>query len=73
MFKKIFQPFNTSLNVLLVSVSVEYSSTTYTTSENEGIVQLTVAILDPPSRAAPRTFTLVARTEDGTASRFLLL
>ena len=67
-----FQPLNTSLNVLLVSVSVGYSPATYTTSENEGIVELTVAILDPPSRAAPRPFTLVTRTEDGTASRFLL-
>ena len=62
MLKNIFQPFNTSLNVLLVSVSVGYySSATYTTSENEGIVELTVAILDPPSRAAPRPFTLVEK------------
>ena len=54
-----------------MSVSVGYSSAAYTTSENEGIVELPVAILDSPSRAAPRPFTLVGRTEDGTASRFL--
>ena len=39
----------------------------YTTSESEGVVELTVAVLYPQSGRAPKPFTVLTSTEDGTA------
>ena len=54
----------------LVIIAVRYSATTYTASERMGTVQLTLLVVGPSTGGAPRSFTLVANTEDGTASRF---
>ena len=53
-----------------VIITVSYSATTYTASERIGTVQLTLLVVGPPTGGAPHSFTLVANTEDGTASRF---
>ena len=53
-------------------ITVGYSLATYTTTESQGRVDITVVIIQPPARA-PRSFSLFTNTEDGTASisRFL--
>ena len=51
-----------------VIITVSYSATTYTASERMG-TELTLLIVGPPTGGAPRSFTLVANTGDGTASR----
>ena len=53
-----------------VIITIRYSATTYTTSESQGTVQLTLLVVGPSTGGAPRSFTLVTNTEDGTASRF---
>ena len=52
-----------------VIITVRYSATTYTTSESQGTVQLTLLVVGPSTGGTPRSFTLVANTGDGTASR----
>ena len=49
-------------------ITVGYSSATYTASESDKVVVLTLLIIDPSSGRAPRAFTLITSTEDGTAS-----
>ena len=56
---------------LLAVIAVGYNSTMYTTSESEGVVELTVAILYPPSGRAPRPFTVLTSTEDATAGMII--
>ena len=63
------------MNVLIcfsssVIITVRYSAATYTTSESQGTVQLTLLVVGPSTGGAPRSFTLVTNTDDGTASRF---
>ena len=53
-------------------ITVGYSLATYTTTESQGRVDITVVIIQPPSRA-PRSFSLFTNTEDGTASIMLFL
>ena len=50
-------------------ISVGYDPDTYVTTETSGSVNLTVRVFSHPG-GAPRPFTLVVNTEDGTASRF---
>ena len=54
-----------------VPITVGYEFTVYTTSEGEGMVELSVVIFDPPSGGAPRPFTLSINTEDGTAGIYI--
>ena len=54
-----------------VPITVGYEFTVYTTSEGEGMVELSVIIFDPPSGGAPRPFTLSINTEDGTAGIYM--
>ena len=54
-----------------VPITVGYEFTVYTTSEGEGMVELSVVIFDPPSGGAPRPFTLSINTENGTASIYM--
>ena len=53
----------------LEQISVGYDPDTYVTTETSGSVNLTVRVFSHPG-GAPRPFTLVVNTEDGTASRF---
>ena len=66
MLQSIFHPLPT------VPITVGYEFTVYTTSEGEGMVELSVIIFDPLSGGplpggAIRPFTLSVNTEDGTA------
>ena len=54
-----------------VPITVGYEFTVYTTSEGEGMVELSVIIFDPPSGGAPRPFTLSMNTEDDPAGIFM--
>ena len=56
----------------LEQISVGYDPDTYVTTETSGSVNLTVRVFSHPG-GAPRPFTLVVNTEDGTASRFPIL
>ena len=51
--------------------TVGHEFTVYTTTEGEGIVELSVVIFDPPSGGAPQPFTLSINTEDGTAGIYM--
>ena len=53
-------------------ISVGYDPDTYVTTETSGSVNLTVRVFSHPG-GAPRPFTFVVNTEDGTASRFPIL
>ena len=53
----------------LEQIAVGYDPDTYVTTETSGSVNLTVRVFSHPG-GAPRPFTLVVNTEDGTASRF---
>ena len=48
-------------------ITVGYSLATYITTESQRRVEVTV-VIQPPSRRAPRAFSLSTDTEDGTAS-----
>ena len=54
-------------------ITVGYSLVTYTTTESQGRVEVTVIIIQPPSRRAPRSFSIIMNTEDATASKLFLL
>ena len=56
----------------LEQIAVGYDPDTYVTTETSGSVNLTVRVFSHPG-GAPRPFTLVVNTEDGTASRFPIL
>lgn len=71
-YSQLFDSFSTEL------ITVGYEFTSYTTSEGQGYVELSVIIFDPLSGGplpggAPRPFTLSVNTEDGTASMCTLL
>ncbi|CAI8013544.1 hypothetical protein GBAR_LOCUS8570 [Geodia barretti] len=51
-----------------VNINVGYDPISYVASEGQGSVELTIVIFDPPVGGAPRPFTLVINTQDGTAS-----
>ena len=69
----LFYPFPTVL------ITVGYEFTVYTTSEGQGMVELSVIIFEPrpdgtlPPGQAPRPFTLSVSTEDGTAGIYMYL
>jgi hypothetical protein len=50
-----------------VNINVGYDPISYVASEGQGSVVLTIVIFDPPTNGAPRPFTLVINTQDGTA------
>ena len=50
-----------------VVITVGYELTTYTTSEDQEAVNLSIIIFAPPTGGAPRPFTLSVITEDGSA------
>ena len=50
-----------------VNVTVGYEFTVYTTSEGQGMVELSVIIVDPPTGGAPQPFTISVSTKDGSA------
>ena len=60
-----------------VPIYVSYEFTVYTTSEGEGMVELSVVVFDSASGGAlrpggaPRSFTLSINTEDGTAGIYM--
>ena len=54
----------------LEPITVGYDPDTYMTTESDGSVTLTVRVFSHPG-GAPRPFTLVVDTQDGTASMFL--
>ena len=63
-----------------VPIVVGFESTVYTTSESEGMVELSVVlpqtvlpVTDPSMGGAPRPFSLLLSTKDGTASKTVLL
>ena len=56
----------------LEQISVGYDPDTYVTTETSGSVNLTVRVFSHPG-GAPRPFTLVVNTEDGTASMYFQL
>ena len=56
-----------SLSLSAVLITVGYEFTIYTTSEGQGLVELSVVIFDPPTGGAPRQFALSVDTQDGSA------
>ena len=54
-------------------ITVGYEFTVYTTSEGQGVVELSVIIFNPPSGGAPGPFTVSVSTEDNTAGTHTLL
>ena len=50
-----------------VVITVGYELTTYTISEDQGAVNLSVIIFAPPTGGAPRPFSLSVSTGDGSA------
>ena len=55
------------MSFLSEPVTVGYDSDSYVTTETDGSVTLTIRVFSHPA-GAPRPFTLVVNTEDGTAS-----
>ena len=51
-------------------ITVGYDPDLYVTTETDGSVTLTIRVFSHPG-GAPRPFTLVVNTQDGTASMFL--
>ena len=51
-------------------ITVGYDPDSYVTTETAGSVTLNIRVFSHPT-GAPRPFTLVVNTEDGTASMFL--
>ena len=49
-------------------ITVGYDPDSYVTSESTGQLNLTIRVFSHPMTGAPRPFTLVVDTEDGTAS-----
>ena len=52
-------------------ITVGYDPDSYVTTETAGSVTLNIRVFSHPMTGAPRPFTLVVNTEDGTASMFL--
>ena len=51
----------------IVTIVVGYENSVYTTTEQEGAVELCVVILAPETRFAPRSFVLRSSPIDGSA------
>ena len=54
-------------------IEVGYDPDSYTVSESDGSVTLTIRVFSHLTTGAPRPFTLAVNTADGTASMFLEL
>ena len=52
-------------------ITVGYEFTTYTTSEGQGSVELSIIVSNFPTVGAPRPFTLSVSTENGSAGMAL--
>ena len=52
-------------------ITVGYDPDSYVTSESAGQLNLTIRVFSHPMTGAPRPFSLVVNTEDGTASVLL--
>ena len=50
-------------------INIGYETTSYLTSESQGMVELTIVLI--PSGPAPRPFTLFVSTTDNTAGIYL--
>ena len=48
-------------------ITVGYELATYTTSEGEGSLELSITVFNFPTDGTPRPFTLSVSTEDGSA------
>ena len=53
--------------VFIGQIEVGYDPDSYVTSESAGSVELTIRVFSRPG-GAPRPFSLLVNTEDGTAS-----
>ena len=53
-------------------IAVEYDPVIYTTNETVGNMMLTIVVYSHPMEGAPRPFTLIVNTQDGTASMLQL-
>ena len=53
----------------LGAINIGYETTSYLTSESQGVVELTIVLI--PSGPAPRPFTLFVSTTDNTAGIYL--
>ena len=51
----------------LQNITVGFSATLYTTSEDQGSVEISIIISEPTSGGAPRPFSLSLTTQDNTA------
>ena len=49
-------------------ITVGYDPDSYVTSESTGQLNLTIRVYSHPMTGAPRPFSLVVNTKDGTAS-----
>ena len=58
------------VSLLPEPITVGYDPDSYVTTETAGSVTLNIRVFSHPT-GAPRPFTLVVNTEDGTASMFL--
>ena len=56
--------------VYIAPIEVGYEFTQYVTSEGQGAVDLSIIIFEPDAGGAPRPFSLLVSTEDGTASKY---
>ena len=54
----------------IAPITVGYEYTVYTTSEDQGTVELCAIIYDPPSGLAPRDFVILSTIRDGTAGYY---
>ena len=54
-----------------LDIAVGLSATLYTTSENQGSVEISIIISEPSSGRAPRPFSLSVNTQDNTAGLVL--
>ena len=50
-----------------VIITVGYELATYTTSERQGSLELSITVFNFPTDGTPRPFTLSVSTEDGSA------
>ena len=65
-----FRVFSSCL--LAAKITVGYELETYVTSETEGNVTLTIKIFNPAT-GAPRSFSVIVSTTDGTASMLIII
>ena len=56
-------------HITIGQITVGYESTSYTTSEGKGNVEICAIIYQPTTGGTPRSFVVSASTADGTASK----